>query len=149
MWDMPWTDSALFIEHRLVEEFLKRRFGNFKVKFSIPINWIEQLDLFTSFRLQEPFGLDGLGQGEYGRYYYVESLTYDFQGQKMEVVGIDLQYILRQCVILGDCDSIPRYWEDATNEQRMYGYLCACSSGDGGEFPSDGEPCKILCPCRE
>jgi len=148
MWDMPWTDSALLIDYRIVEEFLKRRFGNFKVKFSIPINWIEQFDLFTNFRLQEPFGLDGLGRGEYGRYYYVESLTYDFQGQKIDVVGVDLQYILRQCVILGDCGSIPRYWEDATNEHRMYAYLCACGSGDGEEFPSDGEPCKVLCPCN-
>lgn len=143
MWDFAWTDDDLLIDYRISEEFLKRRFGNYKVKFPIPINWIEQLDLFTSFRLQEPFGLDGLGQGEYGRYYYVESLTYDFQNQRIEVVGVDLQYILRQCMIVPHCGDVAETWEEASEADRMYAYVGSCAT----ESFSDGEPLKKVCPC--
>lgn len=152
MWDFAWTDSALFIDRRITEELLKRRFGEPKVVFTIPINWIDEFDIFSNLRLQDLFGIDDSSlppeeRGEYGRYYYVESITYDPLGDKMTIKAVDLQFIIRQCIILGDCDAIADKWEDATESDRMYGYLCHCGSGDGGEFVSDGELCKILCPC--
>lgn len=146
MWDFPWTTSETLINKRILDELLKRGQGDWKVKFSIPINWIDEFDLLTNIRVQDPFGMGG-DTGEVGRYYYIESLNYDFMNGKIDVVAIDLYYILRQCIVLGDCDEIPDTWAATTYEEKIFGYLCACGSGDGGEFPSDGEPCKILCPC--
>lgn len=146
MWDFAWTDSVTLVEKRVLEELFKRGQGELKVAFSIPMNWVDEFDIFSNFRLQDEFGLDALGEGEYGRYYYVESLTYDFLNQRIDVVAVDLQFLLRQCIILGDCRKIPLNWVDATEAERMYGYLCACESGEGGIFP-DGELCKVLCPC--
>ena len=59
MWDMPWTDSEVLIKERITEELLKRGQGDFKVDFSISMNWITAFDILTNFILQEPFGLDG------------------------------------------------------------------------------------------
>lgn len=146
MYDFPWTISEELVEKRIFDELLKYGQGDWKVAFSIPIKWIDEFDLMSNLRLQDPFGLGG--EGEVGRYYYIESMTYDFMNDKIDIIAIDMYYILRQCMILGDCDEIPDTWAAATYEQRMFGYLCACGSGQGGEFPSDGEPCKILCMCR-
>lgn len=143
MWEMPWTESATLTDARIAEELLKRGQGELKVKLSLPINWIDEFDIFSNFRLQDPFGVVADGSGEYGRYYYIESITVDFMNQRIDIVGIDLQYILRRCIILGDCASIPDDWANASEEQRLYGYLCDCTAG---EF-SDGGRCKILCPC--
>lgn len=156
MWDMPWTDSETLIERRTDEEFLKRGEGDRRVEFSIPINWIDILDIFTNFRLQEPFGLDGspwppdVGgvpaeeRGEYGRYYYIESLTYDFMHQKINIVGIDLQYLLRQCMIIAHCGDVAEKWENASESDKMYAYVGNC---DAGSFVSDGTPLKKVCNC--
>lgn len=145
MYDIPWVISSVFIDEWITDDLLKYGDGNLKAIFSIPMKWIDEIDLMSNLRLQDPFGL-GEG-GERGRYYYIESLTYDFMNDKIDIVAIDMYYILKKCFILGDCDEIPAAWEDATYDQRMYGYLCACESGGDGMFPSDGEPCKVLCLC--
>ena len=145
MYDLPWTLSSTLVDKRMFDELLKYGQGDWKAHFSIPIKWIDEFDLFSNLRLQDPFGLGGVG--EYGRYYYIESITYDFMNDKMDIVAIDMYYILRQCFILGDCDEIPDTWEETTYEQKMFGYLCDCDAGDDGQF-SDGEICKVLCLCR-
>ena len=145
MYDLPWTLSSTLVDKRMFDELLKYGQGDWKAHFSIPIKWIDEFDLFSNLRLQDPFGLGGVG--EYGRYYYIESITYDFMNDKMDIVAIDMYYILRQCFILGNCDDIPLTWEETTYEQKMFGYLCDCDAGDDGQF-SDGEICKVLCLCR-
>lgn len=152
MWDMPWTTSTTMIERRITEELLKRGQGDLKAEFTIPMNWVDLFDLFSNLRLQDPFGLGTGGEGEYGRYYYIESMTYDFMNCLIDIVAIDLQFVLRQCSILGSCTAsdsnyVPPTWAAATEAQRMFSYLCLCGSGETGEFPSDGEPCKVLCFC--
>jgi len=144
MYDVPWVLSADFIDEWITDDLLKYGDGNLKAIFSIPMKWIDEIDLMSNFRLQDPFGLGETG--EIGRYYYIESITYDFMNDKIDIVAIDMYYILKKCFILGDCDEIPAAWEDATYEQRMYGYLCDCDEGDDGRF-ADGEPCKVLCLC--
>lgn len=155
MWDLPWTDSALLVDRRIMEELLKRRFGEPKIEFTIPINWIDEFDIFSNLRAQDPFGLDAstadpITRGEYGRYYYVESLTYNPLSQTITVRAVDLQFILRQCMIVADCDdveptgSMSDNWAGASEADRMYAYVADCATE---EF-SDGEPAKKICPCE-
>ena len=126
MWDLPWTSSATFVDLRMAEELLKRNFGEPKARFSIPINWVDEFDLFSNLRLQDAFGLSPAGAGEFGRYYYVESMTYDFANGNIDVIAVDLQYILRQCMIVPHCGDVAEKWEDASESDRMYAYVGSC-----------------------
>lgn len=149
MLDMSWTDSATLIERLTDEQFLKYSKGDPKVEFTIPINWVDILDIFTNFRLQQPFGLDGdeskppEERGEYGRYYYIESLSYDFMNQKISIVGIDLQYLIGQCMIVPHCESVSEDWAGASESDKMYAYVGDCTEG---KF-ADGSPLKRVCEC--
>ncbi len=149
MWQMPWTDSELLIAERINEEFLKRGQGDFKVEFTMPINWIDEFDILTNFRLQEPFGIDGSNnpieeRGEVGRYYYIESLTYNFMTQKISIVAVDLQYILRQIMIVAHCGDIEEKWENASDSEKLYAYVGNCETES---FVSDGSPLKRVSSC--
>lgn len=139
-WEFPWTDSEDMVKQRLLDELFKFGYGDQKLEIEIPLAWINEIDIFTNFRLQDPFGLSRTGEGESGRYYYVEAINYDFQGQTMTLTSIDLQWLLRQYFILGDEDELAANWADANESERMYGYLC-------DEFEdkfADGEPGKKL-----
>lgn len=154
MWDFAWTDSATLIAERINEELMKRGQGDLKVEFSLPINWIDVFDIMTNFRLQEPFGLDGrnippVERGEKGRYYYIESLTYDWMNQKINVVAVDLQFILRQIMIVADCAEVvagtmSETWAGASESDRMFAYVGDCTTET---FESDGSPLKRVSPC--
>lgn len=143
-WNFPWTTSQTLVEQRLTEELLRWAYGNKKVKVWLPIYWTSQLDIMSNFRFQDLYGISSTGAGEQGRYYYVTSLTYDFQASPMRlgVEGEDLQWLLRQYFIFGDANVLTSdSWATATEADRLYGYCC---EGNTGEFPSDGEPGKIL-----
>ena len=149
MWDMPWTDSEVLIKERTLEELLKRGQGDFKVDFSISMNWITAFDILTNFRLQEPFGIDGrtippADRGEAGRYYYIESLTYDWMNQTLLVVAVDLQFILRSIMIVAHCGDVAETWADSSEPDKMYAYVGNC---DADSFESDSSPLKIVAPC--
>jgi len=154
MWHFAWTDSEVLVQNRITEEILKRNLGDFKVVFSIPINWIDEFDIFTTFRLQEPFGLDGSAEvprerGEVGRYYYIESMTYDFMNQKISIVAIDLQFLVRQAMVVAPCTDITEGtmsedWENASDLDRMYAYVGNC---DAERFESDGSQLKRVVSC--
>ena len=149
MWDMPWTDSEVLIKERITEELLKRGQGDFKVDFSLPMNWITAFDILTNFRLQEPFALDGRtippeDRGEAGRYYYIESLTYDWMNQKLRIVAVDLQFILRSIMIVAHCGDVAETWAGASETDKMYAYVGNC---DADSFESDGELLKRVAPC--
>lgn len=152
MWQLPWTDTEILIAERVNEELMKRGQGDLKVEFSIPINWIDEFDIHTNFRLQEPFGLDGRNiapelRGEVGRYYYIESLTYDFMNQKINIVAVDLQFILRQTMLVAHCDDIAgaeKKWSQASDAERIYAYVGNCATNS---FVSDGSPLKRVSSC--
>lgn len=154
MWDFAWTYSEVLIAERINEELLKRGQGDLKVEFSLPINWIDEFDIFTNLRLQEPFGLDSrsippVERGEQGRYYYIESLTYDWMNQKINVVAVDLQFILRQIMVVADCAAVVAgtmadKWENASESDKMYAYVGDCTTES---FESDGSPLKRVSPC--
>lgn len=149
MWQMPWTDSAILIAERITEELLKRGQGDFKVAFTMPMNWITAFDILTNFRLQEPFGIDGRAlppeeRGEVGRYYYIESITYEWMSQKMSIVAVDLQFLLRQIMIVAHCGDVEQFWSNASESDKKFAYVGNC---DADSFVSDGSPLKIVAPC--
>lgn len=148
MWDMPWTDSEVLIAERVLEEMLKRGKGDYKVSFTLPINWIDAFDILTNFRLQEPFGIDGSSnppeeRGEQGRLYYIESINYDFMNQKMMIVAVDLQFLLRQIMIVAHCGDVEETWASAGESDRMYAYVGNCEA----DSFADGSPLKRVAPC--
>lgn len=140
MEEFPWTDSKALVDQRILEELLKLRFGDANVTFSLPIQFIDELDVFTVFRLQDPWGLGTAGAGEVGRYYYIKKVTYDFMNSKIDVSAVDLQFLLRQYFILGDETAQVLNWNLAGEDDRMFGYLC---DETDDEF-ADGEPGKAL-----
>jgi len=149
MWHMPWTDSEVLIANRITEELLKRGKGDFKVSFSLPMNWIEAFDILTNFRLQEPFGIDGRTippeeRGEVGRYYYIESIVYDFMNQKLNIIAVDLQFLLRQIMIVAPCGDVEQFWSNASETDKMYAYVGNC---EADSFVSDGSRLKRVAPC--
>lgn len=150
-WHFPWLVSGIsgggeaqgLAEQRMREELLKHDYGYKKISFKVPISMIDDIDIFTNFRYQDTFGLSWAKEGEVGRYYYISSLTYDFQNRSIEVIGIDLQYLLGQYIIIGACSEISDDWLTASEQDRMYAYVSDCATG---RF-SNGDPGKRVAPC--
>lgn len=140
---LPWITSETFAYQRIWEELQKRGYGDKKISFQIPSRLLDEIDLLQNFRYQDPFGISATGVGEIGRYYYIESIELDWHNELLRIVGADLQWLIRQCMIIGREAEIPRNWADASEEQRLFGYVGSCSSG---AFP-DGEPNKKVCKC--
>lgn len=142
-WSFPWTTSESMVSQRMTEELLKRGFGDPKVEFPVSMKkFVDTLDIFSNFRLQDPWGLSKTGEGERGRYYYVESLSYDPQNEKIDVVGIDMQWLLRQYFIFGDRNALPHLWANSEEADRMFGYFCNRETGlfadlEPGKFWAD------------
>lgn len=144
MWQFPFIISATLVQQLIAEGLLQYSLGNPKVEFPIPLHFFDKLDIFYAFRLQDLMGLSTTGAGEQGRYYYIESLSYDFMGDKINVVGIDLQYILRRYFILGDETALASNWSSASEPDRMFGYLCDETDNPKAWHFADGEPGKAL-----
>lgn len=150
-WHFPWITSDISADgdalglaaHRMSEELMKHAFGYKKIHIKVPIQMIDDLDIFTNFRYQDPFGLSWTKEGEKGRYYYISSLTYDFQSRSIDIVGIDLQYLLGQYLIIGDCDALPNDWTLGSEHDRIYAAVSDCTTG---RF-SNGDPGKRVGPC--
>jgi hypothetical protein len=138
--DFKWTTSAAWAAKRAEEELLKWGYGQPKITFDLPLAWIDDLDVLTNFRLQDPFGLSRTGAGEQGRYCYVTSFSPDLLGAKIGIEAGDLSWILRQYLFLGDENDLPANWTNATDEERVWAYLC---NEVTGRF-ADGEPGKKL-----
>lgn len=138
--DLKWTTSTLLVMKRLRDEFSKRGKGYKKISFPIPMSFIEELDVHDSFRLQDPFGTHKEGLGVFGRYCYVEKIDYEFQDMKMSIEALDLSYIMRQYLVLGDETALADNWADASDEHKAFAYL---GHEDTGKF-LNGEKAKIL-----
>jgi hypothetical protein len=136
--DFKWTTSAAWAAKRAEEELLKWGYGQPKITFDLPLAWIDDIDILTNFRLQDPFGLSRTGAGEQGRYYYVTSFSADLLGAKLSIEAQDLSWILRQYLICGDENVLPANWANATDEERIWAFACDEITG---RF-ADGEPGK-------
>lgn len=139
MSDYPWTDSQVLVDWIAKEALLKRGWGYPKLEFSIPINWIDEFDIFSNFRFQDPFGLSLTGTGERARHYYIESITADFMGQKLDIVAVDFTFLLSQYSVKGDETVLAANWATAPPADRMYLYACDETTG----LFADGELGKV------
>jgi len=139
-WEFPCSTSEAWVDERVQELFYQRGYGNRKVSLSLPVLWLTELDLFTVFRLQDPSGYSLTGAGTLGHYYYITKITVDFDNDQLDIEAEDLQWLLRQYLILGDESAISLTWAAATDPQRMFAYL---PNEVTGKF-ADGEPGKML-----
>ena len=139
-WDFPWTYDADLILMRLTEDVTRLAFGEQTIEFSTGIDPIDYLDLFDTFRFQDPYAVHPTGAGEEGRYYYVESMEIDFMNATIAWRGIDLQYLAAQYFIFGDETIINEDWINATLFDKYYGYM---ADEETGILP-DGTAGKIL-----
>lgn len=143
--DYKWFTSSTLVAQLVRERLQKYGYGGQILHFDLDMHWFTKLDIFHNFQYQDPLGLSSTGAGEQGRYYYVESMDYDFMAGKIRVSAIDLQFLLRQYFILGDEAALAANWSSAGEPDRMYGYLCDETLGVSGEGEfADGEPGKIL-----
>lgn len=136
----PFIISSTLIDQLIAEGLVQYSHGDQKLKFSVPIHFFDELDIFYNMRWQDLMGLSATGDGEAGRYYYIESMDYDFMGDQINVVAIDMQYILRRYFILGDEGVRASNWSSASYDDRVFGYLCDETLW---QF-ADGEPGKAL-----
>lgn len=124
MWSVCWTRSVTWVRSLIRSELLKRGEGYRTADIVLPLWWMEKLNIHSSFKFQDPFGLSADGSGEAERYYYVEDLQYDVRGKKLRVKAVDLQYLLRQYLILGDETLIASNYSAASDTDKMFAYVC-------------------------
>lgn len=139
----PWTDLEDVVVTRLGEELSKRAYGDKKCVFPIPIDWIDDLDILTNFKLQDRFGLNPTGAGEEFHYYYPDSIAIDWRGAKLDVNAVDLQWLVGQCMIIGKRAELVRNYNDASEWQKIFGYIGRCVQGTF----ENGDPNKQICKC--
>jgi len=138
-WDLHWNSNEDFVNQRILEELVKLAYGNQKAEVIVPMDYIDELDIFDNVRVQDPFAPSADGSGESGRYYYITGIDYGWESQSLRLELVDLHWLLQQYFIFGDENLMPDLWEDA-GLYRYYGYLC---DENTWEF-SDGFPGKIL-----
>lgn len=93
---LRWTDSLTLAQLRVVEELIKFSEGYYKGHFSLPFEMIDDLDIMDNFRFQDPFGIAADGEGEFGRYFYVISLQPNHVDMTLEMIGVDLTWLIEQ-----------------------------------------------------
>lgn len=136
----PWITLEAMVDQLVQDFLLKYGYGDQKITFPVGLHYLDDLEVFGNFRFQDLFGLDKLGIGQAGRYYYIESISADLLGGAITLTAIDFQWLLRQYFILGDENALAGTWAAASDSDRMYGYLC---NEVTGKF-ADGEAGKIL-----
>lgn len=141
MWEFPHITSETMASQRMQEELRKRGAGERRVEFPISLSWVNVLDVFTNFKLQDLFAIDSAGGGDTGAYYFIENIGYDFIRERLIITAIDMRWLLTQFCILGDEDVLANNWSDpASSEDRMYCYV----ADEITEEFADNEPGKLL-----
>lgn len=138
--DIKWTTNETLVNNKIQNELYKRGAGYKRFSFSLDLNFIDYLDIYDSFRLQDPYGVSKTGAGEFGRYLYIEKIEYDYEGHKMNIEALDLSYLMRRYLVLGSEDEHASNWSSASEEDKAFAYL---SNEVTGKF-FDGETGKIL-----
>ena len=139
-WDLYWNSDEDFVNQRILEELIKLAYGYKKAEVTVPMDYINELDIFDNVKVQDPFAPSADGSGESGRYYYITGIDYEWESQSLRLELVDLHWLLQQYFIFGDEDVMPDLWTNAGDYYRLYGYLC---DENTWEF-SDGFPGKIL-----
>jgi len=140
MSELPWITSESLALLRGAEDLAKRGEGDRKIIFEVPMYWIQKFEVFKDFLLQDPYeiGATELSWDE-GHFYYVESITYDFNADKLVITAIDLQWLMSQYIVVYDEDLLEDNWSVATPGNKKYFFACDEVTG---KF-EDGESGKI------
>lgn len=94
--NLKWSNSPTLAQLRSVEELIKFSEGYKKAEFLLSFKMTDELDIMDSFRFQDPFGIVDGGGGEFGRYYYVISLQPNHMNMTLEVIAVDLTWLIEQ-----------------------------------------------------
>lgn len=140
-WQFPWTTSKSMAQRRLRDELLRISYGDKKISFPIAVQWIDQIQVFDNFRYQDEFGINITGEGRVGQYFYCEEKTLNFGNRQIDIIGADLEWLIRQCFILGERHAPRLLFPAASVTQRLYGFLCNRLT----KRFSNGWPGKKLC----
>lgn len=143
MWHVCWTRSESWVRTIMREELLKRGEGFKTIEFPLALWWMNQINVHQSFIFQDPFGLSADGSGEAAHYYYVEDIQYDIRGKKLRIKAVDLQYLIRQYMLLGDetvLTGAESNYNTASDASRMWAFCC----DEISEKFQNGDPGKIL-----
>jgi len=143
-WEYPYVSCEDFAILRAGEDLQRLSYGNRVVSFTLPIDFIDELEIFDTFILQDTFGLSPSGEGEEQHYYYVTSLTYDFQNMTIGVKASDLQWLAGQCFIIGRCSEVVHNYADASQWMKVFGYVGSCAT----DTLPGGDPLKKICKCQ-
>jgi len=143
-WEYPCVSCEDFAVLRAGEDLQRLAYGNRVVSFTLPIDFIDELEIFDTFILQDTFGLSPSGEGEEQHYYYVTSLTYDFQNMTIGVKASDLQWLAGQCFIIGRCSEVVHNYADASQWMKVFGYVGSCAT----DTLPGGDPLKKICKCQ-
>ena len=131
MWEFPWTTSRSVAGMRAWEELIKREDGEKRIEFIVPMSWVGRLDVFSDFQLQDPYAINIDGDGERAHLYFIESIQYDFGKEQLRITAVDLGWLQRVQFLLGDEDTDPDNWEDASDKDKDKAYL---PDEDSGRF---------------
>lgn len=143
--EFHWITSESLARQRGAEELAKRGEGDRKIIFEVPLYWVQEFDVFSDFQLQDPYEI---GATELlwasGRYYFIETINYDFDGDKLVITAIDLEWLMSQYMIFGDEDELTDNWEDAPNSDKKYFYACdevtgKFANGESGKIAGSEE----------
>lgn len=143
--DFPWITSETLAAQRGEEELAKRGDGDRKIVFEVPLYWIGEFDVFSDFRLQDPYEIGATALlWSSGRYYFIESISYNFDGDKLVITAIDLQWLMSQYIIVGDEDELADNWDTAPADDKKYFFACdevtgKFENGDVGKMASSEE----------
>lgn len=143
--EFHWITSVSLVEQREAEELAKRGEGDRKIVIEVPLYWIGTFDIFSDFRLQDPYEIGAteiLWSGD--RYYFIESISYNFDGNKLIITAIDLQWLMSQYMIFGDEDELTDNWADASGSDKKYFYGCdevtgKFANGESGKIAGSEE----------
>ena len=143
--EFHWITTESFVEQRQAEELAKRGEGDRKIVFEVPLYWITVFDVFSDFRLQDPYEIGAtLLVWAKDRYYFIESISYNFDGERLDITAIDLQWLMSQYIIVYDEDLLADNWDSAPAEDKKYFYACdevtgKFENGESGKIASSEE----------
>jgi len=127
--EMKWITNSALAGKMITDTLFKRGSGQKTFKFDVHLINLTGLDIYTNFRLQDPFGISSSGKGYVGRYCYIEGIDYDWPGNKMSIIAQDLGYLLRAYLMLGSEDDHQDNWSSASDEDKTFAYLCLEATG--------------------
>jgi hypothetical protein len=118
---VPGNDEAFDVVQRFV---IQRKNPRRIAHSDIPLSEFVGLDISDIIEIQHPNAIDGNK-----RKYQVRRINIDFAADIVQVEAVDITAMTGGVFILGDRDTLPAKWGDASDNERNYGYLADRNTG--------------------